>query len=123
MKNNSNTLVKTPCESSEFVLCQASVANTCARAQGKLTTIHKVDSLDIGIVQLNQMETSNTFYNEDMKSLFVVKDLPLEAAVVEPEQLAQPLKGLNSVVSDTVGFAIFCVLLIATGMLVWSNFS
>ena len=123
MKNNSNLLAQTQCESSDFVLCEASVANSCPKTQGKLTPIHKVHTSENGIIQLNQKETNVTFYNEQVNSLFVVKELPMQGAAMKQKQLAQPLKRFNGVVSDTVGFAIFCILLIATGMLVWADFS
>ncbi len=123
MKNNSNTMAESQCESSDFMFCHASEANSCPKAQGKLTAIYNVLSLSNDIVQLNQKKTILTFYNENINSLFIKEIGQLEESANKSKQLAQPLKHFNTIVSDAVGFTIFCLLLIATGILVWADFS
>lgn len=47
----------------------------------------------------------------------------LELVSIRTKQITQPLKRFNEVVSNSVGFTIFCIILIATGVIVWAHFS
>ncbi|WP_456424014.1 hypothetical protein [Lutibacter sp.] len=123
MKNNTNAFAASQCKSSDFMFCHASETTICPKAQGKLTAIYNMPSLSNGIVQLNQKEATLTFYNENINSLFIKEIGQLKESANKSKQLIQPLKYFNTIVSNTVGFTIFCLLLIATGILVWAYFS
>jgi len=123
MKNTSNVLNQTQCELSNYVFCHASVSSGCSKAEGKLTLINNAPSLNNNGVQLNQKKATLTFYDEEMNLLFITKGQSLEGSELRSKQFAQPLKHLNTIVSDTVSFSLFCTLLITTGMFVWVNLS